>query len=108
MAIETIPNRYPKIRTTVILTTPLAAACPHSGEPQPGSFISVSYQPKENLIELHAIEKYIAELSAGSDALDLETLAQVVTMACSEAIGSVRVKAFYKLKRNEVTCHVRL
>jgi NADPH-dependent 7-cyano-7-deazaguanine reductase QueF len=106
--IETIPNRYPEIRTTVVLTTPINAACPHSGEPQPGSFISVTYQPKEMLIELHAIEKYVAELSAGSDALDLETLAQMIAMACYDAIGSVRVKAFYRLKRNEVTCHVRL
>jgi len=108
MAIATIPNRYPEVRTTVILTTPINAACPHSGEPQPGSFISVSYQPKANLIELHAIEKYVAELSAGSDPLDLETLAQMVAMACSDAIGKVAVKAFYRLNRNEVTCHVRL
>ena len=109
MAIETISNRYPQIKTTVTLTTPFVNACPHSGEPQAGSTISVTYQPKDKLIELHGVEKYLAELSAGDDPLDLETVAQLVAMACKDAIGPVEIKTVYKLRNHlEMICQVSL
>ena len=110
MAIETIPNRYPNLDTTVTLTTPFVNACPHSGEPQPGSTVSVIYQPKGKLIELHGVEKYLAKLAGGDEALDLETVAQLVAMAAWETLGeSVKVEANYKLRDDlEMVCQVSL
>lgn len=99
MAIDTIPNRYPNLNTTVTLTTGFVAACPHSGEPQAGSTVSVTYQPKENLIGLRAIRAYLDELTGGNDPLDLETVVQLVAMACREALGEpVEVKGDYRLR----------
>lgn len=99
MATRTISNRNPKQPIAVALITPIVAACPHSGEPQPGSTISVVYKPVNDLIELHAIEEFIAELAGGSDALDLETVVQMVGAACHDALGlPVKVVGNYKLK----------
>lgn len=109
MAIETIPNRYPGLNTTVTLTTPFVAACPHSGEPQPGSTVSVTYQPKEKLIGLRAVKAYLDELARGDDPLDLETVVQLVAMACGEAVGPVEVEAVYKLRDGlEMVCSASL
>lgn len=66
------------------------------------------YTPGAVLIELHAIEEYLAELSAGSEALDLETVAQMVAMACGAAVGSCEVRAVYKLRNLEMICHINL
>lgn len=104
MAIETIKNSSPDISTLVTLKTPFVAACPYSGEPQEGSFISVTYSPKDVLIELHGVEKYLKTLSEGKDALDLETVAQMLFTECRN-VDSVKVKAVYKLRNGlEMTC----
>ena len=103
--LNTIKNSHPEIKTVVILTTPFVSACPHSGEPQAGSTISVTYQPNENLLELHSIEKYLQVLSEGDVALDLETVVQLVFTACQEIGISASVKAIYKLRNGlEMTC----
>jgi len=105
MNLNTIKNSHPEIKTVVTLTTPFVSACPHSGEPQPGSSISVAYQPDENLIELHSIEKYLKMLSEGDVALDLETVVQLVFIACQEIGISASVKGIYKLRNGlEMTC----
>jgi NADPH-dependent 7-cyano-7-deazaguanine reductase QueF len=105
MALNTIKNTHPEIKTTITLRTPFVSACPHSGEPQAGSTISVTYQPNENLIELHSIEKYLKALSGGSDALDLETVVQLVFIACQEIGISASVQADYRLRNGlEMTC----
>lgn len=105
MEIKVIPNRKSEIKTTVTIKTPLFGICPHSGEPQKGSFISVSYAPKENLIELHAIEEYISELSKGSDPLDLETVVQMIAEDCRKVAEGAVVEGVYKLKNElELIC----
>lgn len=108
MALEFIKNSNSKINTTITLITPFVNACPHSGEPQEGSTISVTYQPKDRLIELHSIEKYLKELSQGSVALDMETVAQLVFLACQEVEIIAEVKAIYKLNNDlELICTCR-
>lgn len=108
MAIETIKNRYPDVGISVTLTTPIISICPHSHEPQVGSSISVTYSPKEELIELHSVEKFLRELSRGKDAIDLETVCQLLFMACKEVGILAHIKATYKLNNGlEMTCESR-
>jgi hypothetical protein len=103
MAIKTIDNRKPQVSITVTLTTPIAAICPYSHEPQNGSYISITYQPQDKLIELHAVEEFIKELGQGTEAIDLETVVQLLAIECQDI--PVYIKAFYKLKNNlEMTC----
>ena len=103
MAIKTIDNRKPQIPITVTLTTSIVAICPYSHEPQAGSYISITYQPKDKLIELHAVEEFLAKLTQGTEAIDLETVVQLLATECDDI--SIHIKAFYKLKNNlEMIC----
>ena len=110
MEIETIPNRYPNLNTTVTIITPFVNACPHSGEPGEGSTINITYQPKEKLIGLRAVKAFLDELARGDDPLDLETVVQLVAIACKEALGdTVKVEGIYKLRDNlGMVCSVTL
>src|SRR5687768_17522385 len=102
MEIEVIKNTNPEINTTVELITPVVGICPHSHEPQIGSFVSVEYEADENLIELHSVEKVVLELSQGKEPLDLETLAQIIYKLCSAKFARVSVSAEYILKSGVV------
>jgi|SRR5687767_9827898 len=105
MAIETIENKKPNIKTTVTIFTPFSNACPHSGEPQVGSLITVTYSPKDRLIGLRAIDEYLKELAKGKEAMDLETVVQMVYMECKQiGIDSI-VRGMYKLRGGlEMVC----
>ena len=103
---RTIPNSNPGVQTAVTLTTPYSRACPHSGEPQPGSTITVEYTPADRLLELHAVAEWLAPFSHGDEAMDLETVAQRCAVAAAEAVGvSVVVIASYILANDvRLTC----
>lgn len=96
---RTIPNSHADIATYITLTTPYTGACPHSGEPQNGSTIAVRYAPKDRLLELHAVTEWLRPLSTGTEAMDLETVAQCVAVAARAALDvPVVVIASYVLR----------
>jgi NADPH-dependent 7-cyano-7-deazaguanine reductase QueF len=96
---NTIKNSNPNIETTVRLSTPCAALCPHSGEPQAGSTLAICYTPAAVLLELHAPAEWLQEQSEGTEAMDLETLAQRAAQEASRAVGvPVIVEAHYVLR----------
>jgi NADPH-dependent 7-cyano-7-deazaguanine reductase QueF len=107
--VKTIPNSNPTVQTTVTLITPYAGACPHSGEPQLGSTISIEYAPADRLLELHAVAEWIAPFSAGDEAIDLETVAQRCAVAAAQAVGvPVVVIASYILRNGvRLVCQCR-
>lgn len=93
---STITNQHPIIATEVSLTTPIAALCPHSGEPQMGSVVTVAYRPAAVLLELHAVAQWCAE--PATEAMDLETFAQRLAQRAAAALGvAVIVTADYRL-----------
>lgn len=104
--IATIPNAHPDIATTIRLTTPYSAACPHSGEPQAGSVVVVEYRAGALLLELHAVQQYLARFSEGDTPVDLETVVQEMARDCAAALGvRVTVEARYLLKNGlELRC----
>lgn len=105
---QTLPNSHPEIETTVHLTTPYHGACPHSSEPQAGSIITVCYTPADKLLELHAVAQWLRRFSEGTEAIDLETVAQQTAQAAAEALGvPVTIVADYILRndlRMRCTC----
>ncbi len=52
-----IPNGYPTLTMRVRLTYPFAQLCPISGEPQPGSTITISYNAGALLLETKALRQ---------------------------------------------------
>jgi NADPH-dependent 7-cyano-7-deazaguanine reductase QueF len=96
---NTIKNSNPDIHTTVRLSAPCAALCPHSGEPQAGSVLAICYTPAAVLLELHAPVEWLQEQAAGTEAMDLETLAQRAAQEAGKAVGvPVTVEAHYVLR----------
>ena len=98
--LATIPNGYPALTMRVRLIYPFAQLCPISGEPQPGSTITISYTAGALLLETKALRQYLASF-AGENPYgirDLEEAAQVIAQACANMLHtSVQVHAEYHL-----------
>lgn len=106
---KTIANAHPGMSTVVELITPYAGGCPHSGEPQPGTTITVRYAPASLLLELHAVSEWLAPFATGDEAIDLETLAQRLHAAAHEALGvPVEIITDYHLRNGmKLLCRVQ-
>jgi len=108
--LETIANAYPALATRVRLTYPFAQLCPVSGEPQPGSTISISYAAEAQLLETKALGRYLASFAGENPhgVRDLEEAAQVIAQQCAAALGAaVLVTARYLLHSGEMEVEVR-
>jgi NADPH-dependent 7-cyano-7-deazaguanine reductase QueF len=93
----TLPNRNPTISTRVRVRTPYSGACPVSGYPLPGSWIEVQYTPADCILELSAVAQHVPTYA--TEAIDVETVAQLLCRDCAEALGvAVSVEAFYRLR----------
>jgi NADPH-dependent 7-cyano-7-deazaguanine reductase QueF len=98
--LATIPNGYPALTMRVRLTYPFAQLCPHSGEPQPGSTITISYTAGALLLETKALRQYLASFAGENPhgVRDLEEAAQVIAQQCADMLHtSVQVYAAYIL-----------
>ena len=107
--LATIPNGYPALTTRVRLTYPFAQLCPISGEPQPGSTITISYNAGALLLETKALRQYLASFAGENPygVRDLEQAAQVIALACADLLGiRVDVSALYHLNIGEMEVEV--
>ena len=98
--LATIPNGYPALTMRVRLTYPFAQLCPISGEPQPGSTITISYNAGALLLETKALRQYLASFAGENPhgVRDLEEAAQVIAQQCADTLHtSVQVQAAYLL-----------
>jgi NADPH-dependent 7-cyano-7-deazaguanine reductase QueF len=108
--LATIPNGYPALTTRVRLTYPFAQLCPISGEPQPGSTITISYNAGALLLETKALRQYLASFAGENPygVRDLEQAAQVIALACADLLGiRVDVSALYHLNIGEMEVEVQ-
>jgi NADPH-dependent 7-cyano-7-deazaguanine reductase QueF len=95
--LATLPNRNAQISTRVTLRTPYSGACPVSGYPLPGSWIEVAYTPAQSILELSAVSLHLPTYA--TEAIDVETVAQMLARDCAEALGvPVVVEAHYILR----------
>ncbi len=93
----TLPNRNPNISTDVRIKTPYSGACPHTGMPLAGSWIAVSYTPGAYILGLNSVALHLP--SYATEAIDVETVAQMLARDCAEALGvHVTVEAYYLLR----------
>jgi NADPH-dependent 7-cyano-7-deazaguanine reductase QueF len=100
MKLETIPNKYPQLTTRVSMTYPFAQLCPVSGEPQPSSTLTISYDAGACLLETKALRRYLDSFAGENihDVRDLEEAAQVIAQACANTLDApVVVRAHYEL-----------
>lgn len=98
--LETIPNKYPQLTMRVNLTHPFAQLCPFSGEPQPASTLTISYEAGSCLLETKALRRYLASFAGENEhgVQDLEEAVQVIAQACADAlVVQVIARAHYEL-----------
>jgi 7-cyano-7-deazaguanine reductase len=108
--LATIPNGYPALNMRVRLTYPFAQLCPISGEPQPGSTISISYTAGALLLETKALRQYLAAFAGENPygVRDLEQAAQVIAQQCADiARAAICVVAKYHLQVGEMEVEVQ-
>lgn len=102
----TLPNRNPTIRTHVRVQTPYSAACPETGMPLPGSWVAVLYWPAHAILGLDSVALHLPTYA--TEAIDVETVAQLLSRDCALALGvDVIVEAHYVLRDGielDVTC----
>lgn len=99
--INTQPNTLPNVQLFERHILPLPSCCPVSGNPQSGSQIIVSYNPKSSFLEVYSLKKYIDSYIGGHESgiRDMEGMIQQIAMDCAETVGVyVRVEAKVKLQ----------
>ena len=107
--LATIPNGYPALIMRVRLTYPFAQLCPISGEPQPGSTITISYNAGALLLETKALRQYLASFVGQNPhgVRDLEQAAQVIAQECANMLHTnVHVHAEYLLNVGKMEVEV--
>ncbi len=102
----TLPNRNPQVHTHVRVQTPYSSACPASGMPLAGSWIAVLYWPAACILGLDSVALHLPTYA--NEAIDVETVAQLLARDCALALGvPVIVEAHYLLRDGialDVTC----
>lgn len=108
--LATILNGYPTLTMRVRLTYPFAQLCPISGEPQPGSTITISYNAGALLLETKALRQYLASFAGENlhGVRDLEEAAQVIAQQCADILHTrVELSALYHLLIGEMVVEVQ-
>jgi len=73
--------------------------CPKTGNPTAGSTLTITYIPKEELLEFYSLNDYVASFIGSNEVRDLELFTQVVARDCREVLG-VKVSVIGKFILN--------
>lgn len=83
--------------TTVTHHLPLPQCCPISGNPQPGSSISITYEPDHSMLEVASLVGYIDSYKGGrGEVRSMEGMIQSIAQDCANCV-EVKVVAFAEL-----------
>lgn len=102
--IATQPNTFPDVALFQRHILPLPSCCPVSGNPQPGSEITIVYRATEKFLEVYSLRKYIDSYIDGhpSGVRDMEGMIQQIAQDCSIAVKTyVRVDATIILQNKD-------
>lgn len=74
--IATIPNRMPSVSLDIRHEVPLPSLCPATGNPQPGSSLSIRYRPTDRLLDVFGITALLNEYVGHTTIRDVEYMIQ--------------------------------
>ena len=99
MILKTIAN--PKISKLTKQThqAEVPPLCPKTENPLKGSTLTITYTPKDELLEVYSLNEYIASFIGSNEVRDLELLTQVVARDCHVVLG-VKVSVIGKFILN--------
>ena len=87
MILKTIKNPNISKLTKQIHEVQVPPLCPKTSNPIAGSTLTITYAPKEELLEVYSLNEYVASFIGSNEVRDLELFAQVVARDCHEALG---------------------
>ncbi len=87
MPLKTIDNPKISILKKQVHEVEIPPLCPQTGNPIEGSTMTISYAPKEKLLEFYSLTEYIASFIGSKEVRDLELFTQVVARDCRAALG---------------------
>ena len=92
MYLDTMPNTGPATITRQTHCIPLPSMCPVSGNPQPGSQITIAYTPAACFLEVYSVASYLDRYIGGwrRDGIiirDMEQTIQTIASDCARALG---------------------
>src|SRR5438477_9326062 len=106
-ALETMPNEEWRVIMRMEHRLGLPPCCPVSGNPQPGSQITIRYLPRKKVLEVFSLRRFINEFVGGhpDGTRNMETMIQRITQACADAVGvRVRCRAELDLLPDQTMC----
>lgn len=89
------------MRETHILEIP--PCCPYSGNPLSGSFMEISYDPYDKILEVISLRDYVDSYVNGKGEIrSMEGMIQAITQDCANAVGvMVHVMALLSIHPNQ-------
>ena len=92
-----MPNEVPGVPMTVENVLPLPRCCPVSGNPQTGSRLTLRYQPKDLVLEVYALRRYVDSYVGGRAQIrSMEAMVQQIA-ADASAVLKVPVEVVAEL-----------
>lgn len=107
--LKTQPNEKRSTFTQITHTLEFNTLCPFSQNPLPGSTIAISYTPRDFIIEVYSLRRYIDSYKGGKgDVRSMEGMLQQVAKDCA-ALLKVKVEVVGDLalapdQKEKVTC----
>jgi NADPH-dependent 7-cyano-7-deazaguanine reductase QueF len=87
--LATMPNEHPEVVTRMEHPMELPRCCPVSGNPLPGSLVTIRYRVGERVLEVYALRAYIDAFRGGhpDGTRNMEAMIQKIARDCAEALG---------------------
>jgi 7-cyano-7-deazaguanine reductase len=99
MILKTIKNPTISKLTKQTNEVQVPPLCPKTGNPIAGSTLTITYRPKEELLEFYSLNEYVTSFIGSNEIRDLELFTQVVARDCREVLG-VKVSVIGKFILN--------
>lgn len=103
IVIQTVANQNPIMPMVQRHLVNLPSLCPATGNPQPGSTLTVTYLPEGRLLELYSLTEYVQSFIGHSTVRDIEHFAQTLAQDCADVLGvAVNVRTHFVLHIDQV------
>ena len=101
--LQTVSNQNPHMQMVQRHLVNVPSLCPATGNPQPGSTLSVTYIPRSKLLELYSLTAYVHSFVGHETVRDIEYFAQTLAQDCADVLGvAVTVRANFVLDIDQV------
>ena len=109
VVIKTVDNQNPAMAMVQRHIVKVPALCPATGNPQPGSTLTITYIPEARLLELYSLAEYVHSFIGHQTVRDIEYFAQTLAQDCADALGvpvSVRAHFVLHIVRCTPSCYL--